>query len=83
MRQDSYPIPDEFRKHAHITEQRYREMYRRFRFAPSPRRMERNKRTAHRCPRLTDLPCPPPTIPDSISVEYYNRGRYVAAAVRH
>jgi acetyl-CoA synthetase len=29
VRQDSYPIPDEFRKHAHITEQRYREMYRR------------------------------------------------------
>jgi len=27
--QDSYPIPDEFRTHAHITEQRYREMYRR------------------------------------------------------
>jgi acetyl-CoA synthetase len=26
---DSYPIPDEFRKHAHITEPRYREMYRR------------------------------------------------------
>ena len=29
MSQDSYPIPDEFRTHAHITEQRYREMYRR------------------------------------------------------
>jgi acetyl-CoA synthetase len=27
--QDSYPIPDEFLKHAHITEQRYRGMYRR------------------------------------------------------
>ena len=29
MSQESYPIPDEFRKRAHITEQRYRDMYRR------------------------------------------------------
>ena len=29
MSQDIYPIPDEFRKRAHITEERYRGMYRR------------------------------------------------------
>ena len=29
MSDDIYPIPDEFQQHAHITEQRYREMYRR------------------------------------------------------
>ena len=29
MSQESYPMPDEFRKRAHITEQRYRDMYRR------------------------------------------------------
>ncbi|MBK9308225.1 MAG: acetate--CoA ligase [Nitrospira sp.] len=29
MSQDLYPIPDEFRKHAHITEERYQELYRR------------------------------------------------------
>ncbi|WP_455243522.1 acetate--CoA ligase [Petrachloros mirabilis] len=29
MSEERYPIPDEFRKHAHITEERYQEMYRR------------------------------------------------------
>lgn len=29
MSQEQYPIPDEFRKHAHITEERYQELYRR------------------------------------------------------
>jgi len=29
MSQERYPIPDEFRTHAHITEKRYQEMYRR------------------------------------------------------
>jgi acetyl-CoA synthetase len=29
MRQESYPISDEFRKRAHIIEQRYRDLYKR------------------------------------------------------